>query len=144
MANVFIVAPESLSTLFEGTPSIRKDAQRYKQPLSRFHTCDLWFCYLLPMHDMVIKIVCKNQVYSAQGWLQECKASIEAQLLVVELGSSSKTQKCPATEVDGCSQLISCWQKGGVSCRVDLVRRYTPGWVWWGGRRQFVVAIVDS
>ncbi|KAH1149449.1 hypothetical protein GYH30_043816 [Glycine max] len=29
MANVFIVAPESLSTLFEGTPSIRKDAQRY-------------------------------------------------------------------------------------------------------------------
>lgn len=30
MANVFIVAPESLSTLFEGTPSIRKDAQRYK------------------------------------------------------------------------------------------------------------------
>ncbi|KAL0412617.1 UNVERIFIED_CONTAM: Exocyst complex component SEC10b [Sesamum radiatum] len=27
-ANVFIVAPESLSTLFEGTPSIRKDAQR--------------------------------------------------------------------------------------------------------------------
>jgi hypothetical protein len=30
MANVFIVAPESLSTLFEGTPSIRKDAQRYR------------------------------------------------------------------------------------------------------------------
>lgn len=29
MANVFIVAPESLSTLFEGTPSIRKDAQTY-------------------------------------------------------------------------------------------------------------------
>lgn len=29
MANVFIVAPESLSTLFEGTPSIRKDAQRF-------------------------------------------------------------------------------------------------------------------
>ncbi|THG19497.1 hypothetical protein TEA_012835 [Camellia sinensis var. sinensis] len=28
MANVFIVAPESLSSLFEGTPSIRKDAQR--------------------------------------------------------------------------------------------------------------------
>ncbi|KAF5946276.1 hypothetical protein HYC85_016504 [Camellia sinensis] len=27
MANVFIVAPESLSSLFEGTPSIRKDAQ---------------------------------------------------------------------------------------------------------------------
>ncbi|KAK7258382.1 hypothetical protein RIF29_23956 [Crotalaria pallida] len=27
MANVFIVAPESLATLFEGTPSIRKDAQ---------------------------------------------------------------------------------------------------------------------
>ncbi|KAL0387068.1 UNVERIFIED_CONTAM: Exocyst complex component SEC10b [Sesamum radiatum] len=30
-ANVFIVAPESLSTLFEGTPSIRKDAQRFIQ-----------------------------------------------------------------------------------------------------------------
>ncbi|KAJ9539389.1 hypothetical protein OSB04_032122 [Centaurea solstitialis] len=29
MANVFIVAPESLSSLFEGTPSILKDAQRY-------------------------------------------------------------------------------------------------------------------
>ncbi|KAG8483104.1 hypothetical protein CXB51_022071 [Gossypium anomalum] len=27
LANVFIVAPESLSSLFEGTPSIRKDAQ---------------------------------------------------------------------------------------------------------------------
>ncbi|CAA3006277.1 exocyst complex component SEC10b isoform X1 [Olea europaea var. sylvestris] len=31
MANVFIVAPESLSTLFEGTPSIRKDAQTFIQ-----------------------------------------------------------------------------------------------------------------
>ncbi|GLT84635.1 hypothetical protein SLE2022_028540 [Rubroshorea leprosula] len=31
MANVFIVAPESLSTLFEGTPSIRGDAQRFIQ-----------------------------------------------------------------------------------------------------------------
>lgn len=31
MANVFIVAPESLSTLFEGTPSIRKDSQRFIQ-----------------------------------------------------------------------------------------------------------------
>ncbi|KAF8118171.1 hypothetical protein N665_0006s0164 [Sinapis alba] len=31
MANVFIVAPESLSTLFEGSPSIRKDAQRFIQ-----------------------------------------------------------------------------------------------------------------
>ncbi|ESW07356.1 hypothetical protein PHAVU_010G123000 [Phaseolus vulgaris] len=30
-ANVFIVAPESLATLFEGTPSIRKDAQRFIQ-----------------------------------------------------------------------------------------------------------------
>ncbi|KAJ4951731.1 hypothetical protein NE237_028563 [Protea cynaroides] len=29
MANVFIVAPESLSTLFDGTPSIRKDALRH-------------------------------------------------------------------------------------------------------------------
>ncbi|XP_041000120.1 exocyst complex component SEC10b-like [Juglans microcarpa x Juglans regia] len=31
MANVFIVAPESLSTLFEGSPGIRKDAQRFIQ-----------------------------------------------------------------------------------------------------------------
>ncbi|CAH9086696.1 unnamed protein product [Cuscuta epithymum] len=31
MANVFIVAPESLSSLVEGTPSIRKDAQRFIQ-----------------------------------------------------------------------------------------------------------------
>ncbi|GFP80072.1 exocyst complex component sec10 [Phtheirospermum japonicum] len=31
MANVFIVAPESLSSLFEGTPSIRKDSQRFIQ-----------------------------------------------------------------------------------------------------------------
>ncbi|KAJ4908477.1 Exocyst complex component SEC10 [Raphanus sativus] len=31
MANVFIVAPESLATLFEGSPSIRKDAQRFIQ-----------------------------------------------------------------------------------------------------------------
>ncbi|KAL3814305.1 hypothetical protein ACJIZ3_015573 [Penstemon smallii] len=31
MANVFIVAPESLSSLFEGTPSIRKDAQKFIQ-----------------------------------------------------------------------------------------------------------------
>lgn len=29
LANVFIVAPESLASLFEGTPSIRKDALRY-------------------------------------------------------------------------------------------------------------------
>jgi exocyst complex component 5 len=28
VANVFIVAPESLASLFEGTPSIRKDALR--------------------------------------------------------------------------------------------------------------------
>lgn len=31
LANAFIVAPESLSTLFEGTPSIRKDAQSFIQ-----------------------------------------------------------------------------------------------------------------
>nr|XP_043633310.1 exocyst complex component SEC10a-like [Erigeron canadensis] len=31
MANIFIVAPESLSSLIEGTPSIRKDAQRFVQ-----------------------------------------------------------------------------------------------------------------
>lgn len=29
MANVFIVAPESLASLFEGTPNIKKDALRY-------------------------------------------------------------------------------------------------------------------
>uniref|UniRef100_A0A3Q7IDA4 Exocyst complex component Sec10-like alpha-helical bundle domain-containing protein n=1 Tax=Solanum lycopersicum TaxID=4081 RepID=A0A3Q7IDA4_SOLLC len=28
IANVFIVAPESLGPLFEGTPSFKKDAQR--------------------------------------------------------------------------------------------------------------------
>ncbi|XP_057788156.1 exocyst complex component SEC10b-like [Salvia miltiorrhiza] len=31
LANVFIVAPESLSSLFEGTPSIKKDAKRFIQ-----------------------------------------------------------------------------------------------------------------
>lgn len=31
IANVFIVAPDSLPTLFEGSPSIRKDAQRFIQ-----------------------------------------------------------------------------------------------------------------
>ncbi|KAJ1695352.1 hypothetical protein LUZ63_012050 [Rhynchospora breviuscula] len=31
LANVFIVAPESLASLFEGTPSIRKDALRFIQ-----------------------------------------------------------------------------------------------------------------
>ncbi|KAJ0470031.1 hypothetical protein HanIR_Chr14g0714381 [Helianthus annuus] len=31
MANIFIVAPESLSSLFEGTPRILKDAQRFIQ-----------------------------------------------------------------------------------------------------------------
>ncbi|KAF7826100.1 exocyst complex component SEC10b [Senna tora] len=31
LANVFIVAPESIATLFEGTPSIRNDAQRFIQ-----------------------------------------------------------------------------------------------------------------
>ncbi|KAL8114109.1 exocyst complex component SEC10b [Apium graveolens] len=31
MANVFIVAPESLSSLFEGTPGLKKDAQRFVQ-----------------------------------------------------------------------------------------------------------------
>ncbi|XP_024993093.1 exocyst complex component SEC10a-like [Cynara cardunculus var. scolymus] len=31
MANIFIVAPESLSSLIEGTPSIKKDAQRFVQ-----------------------------------------------------------------------------------------------------------------
>ncbi|MCD7454900.1 Exocyst complex component 5 [Datura stramonium] len=31
IANVFIVAPESLGPLIEGTPSIKKDAQRFIQ-----------------------------------------------------------------------------------------------------------------
>ncbi|EPS72505.1 hypothetical protein M569_02253, partial [Genlisea aurea] len=31
MTNVFVLAPESLSTLFDGTPSIRKDAQKFIQ-----------------------------------------------------------------------------------------------------------------
>ncbi|KAI3746449.1 hypothetical protein L6452_08883 [Arctium lappa] len=31
LANIFIVAPESLSSLIEGTPSIKKDAQRFVQ-----------------------------------------------------------------------------------------------------------------
>lgn len=34
MANVFIVAPESLASLFEGTPSIRKDALRLRLHIS--------------------------------------------------------------------------------------------------------------
>lgn len=41
MANVFIVAPESLSTLFEGTPSIRKDAQRFIQLREDYKTAKL-------------------------------------------------------------------------------------------------------
>lgn len=45
MANVFIVAPESLSTLFEGTPSIRKDAQRYQ-----FKHIELWTVKTLLKH----------------------------------------------------------------------------------------------
>ncbi|KAJ8635620.1 hypothetical protein MRB53_009887 [Persea americana] len=38
MANVFSVAPESLSTLFEGTPSIRKDTLRFIQLREDFKT----------------------------------------------------------------------------------------------------------
>ncbi|KAF9594498.1 hypothetical protein IFM89_031616 [Coptis chinensis] len=41
MANVFIVAPESLNTLFEGTPSIRKDAQRFIQLREDFKSAKL-------------------------------------------------------------------------------------------------------
>ncbi|KAL6007597.1 Exocyst complex component 5 [Asimina triloba] len=41
MANVFIVAPESLSTLFEGTPSIRKDALRFIQLREDFKTAKI-------------------------------------------------------------------------------------------------------
>uniref|UniRef100_A0A0D6R2M0 Exocyst complex component Sec10 n=1 Tax=Araucaria cunninghamii TaxID=56994 RepID=A0A0D6R2M0_ARACU len=38
LANVFIVAPESLGTLFEGSPSIRKDAMRFAQLREDFKT----------------------------------------------------------------------------------------------------------
>ncbi|PSS03999.1 Exocyst complex component like [Actinidia chinensis var. chinensis] len=41
MANVFIVAPESLSSLFEGSPSIRKDAQRFIQLREDYKTAKL-------------------------------------------------------------------------------------------------------
>ncbi|XP_059650898.1 exocyst complex component SEC10b-like [Cornus florida] len=41
LANVFIVAPESLSSLFEGTPSIRKDAQRFIQAREDYKSAKL-------------------------------------------------------------------------------------------------------
>lgn len=41
MANVFIVAPESLAPLFEGTPSIRKDALRFIQLREDFKTAKI-------------------------------------------------------------------------------------------------------
>ncbi|TVU51539.1 hypothetical protein EJB05_02974, partial [Eragrostis curvula] len=41
MANVFIVAPESLSSLFEGTPSIRKDAVRFIQVRDDYKTAKI-------------------------------------------------------------------------------------------------------
>ncbi|TVU51544.1 hypothetical protein EJB05_02979 [Eragrostis curvula] len=41
MANVFIVAPESLSSLFEGTPSIRKDAVRFIQLRDDYKTAKI-------------------------------------------------------------------------------------------------------
>ncbi|XP_073007870.1 exocyst complex component 5-like [Typha latifolia] len=41
VANVFIVAPESLASLFEGTPSIRKDAQRFIQLRDDYKTAKI-------------------------------------------------------------------------------------------------------
>ncbi|XP_058076178.1 exocyst complex component SEC10b-like isoform X2 [Magnolia sinica] len=41
IANVFIVAPESLSTLLEGTPSIRKDAVRFIQLREDYKTAKI-------------------------------------------------------------------------------------------------------
>jgi hypothetical protein len=41
MANVFIVAPESLASLFEGTPSIRKDALRFIQLRDDYKTAKI-------------------------------------------------------------------------------------------------------
>ncbi|KAG9454738.1 hypothetical protein H6P81_007642 [Aristolochia fimbriata] len=41
MANVFIVAPESLPTLFEGNPSIRKDALKFIQLRDDFKTAKI-------------------------------------------------------------------------------------------------------
>ncbi|KAK1307319.1 Exocyst complex component 5 [Acorus calamus] len=41
VANVFIVAPESLASLFEGTPSIKKDALRFIQLREDFKTAKI-------------------------------------------------------------------------------------------------------
>lgn len=41
LGNVFIVAPESLPSLFEGTPSIRKDAKRFIQLRDDYKTAKL-------------------------------------------------------------------------------------------------------
>ncbi|XP_078179425.1 exocyst complex component sec10 isoform X1 [Carex rostrata] len=41
LANVFIVAPESLASLFEGTPSIRKDAMRFIQLRDDYKTAKI-------------------------------------------------------------------------------------------------------
>ncbi|KAG1363387.1 Exocyst complex component 5 [Cocos nucifera] len=41
MANVFIVAPESLASLFEGTPSIRKDGLRFVQLRDDYKTAKI-------------------------------------------------------------------------------------------------------
>ncbi|KAJ3671455.1 hypothetical protein LUZ60_007534 [Juncus effusus] len=41
LANVFIVAPESLTSLFEGTPSIRKDALRFIQLRDDYKTAKI-------------------------------------------------------------------------------------------------------
>ncbi|CAD6267934.1 unnamed protein product [Miscanthus lutarioriparius] len=41
VANVFIVAPESLASLFEGTPSIRKDALRFIQLRDDYKTAKI-------------------------------------------------------------------------------------------------------
>lgn len=71
MANVFIVAPESLASLFEGTPNIKKDALRYDV-----------YTLLFPVTSLEIvkpsfkkKNICFllwSQVHSAQRGFQVC------------------------------------------------------------------------
>ncbi|WVZ23041.1 hypothetical protein V8G54_001585 [Vigna mungo] len=51
LANVFIVAPESLSTLFEGTPSIRKDAQRYNNYIVFVNNAMLYVLLFIQLRD---------------------------------------------------------------------------------------------
>ncbi|EXB51622.1 Exocyst complex component 5 [Morus notabilis] len=65
MANVFIVAPESLSTLFEGTPSIRKDAQRQFADV-----------------DLVAPLLRKLKAHLETGIIRRPKARLEYHLAI--------------------------------------------------------------